>query len=81
MLVFLSLKGFVVSFLVCFSIIRNTTKIMNCSVPAGTISAINGIRVLSMWWVILGHTYLWLIIYRTLSESNFNSLTIMIFNW
>ncbi|XP_022805680.1 O-acyltransferase like protein-like [Stylophora pistillata] len=61
-------RGFVVNFLVCFSMIRNTTKIMNCSVPAGAISAINGIRVLSMWWVIMGHTYLWLIIYRTLND-------------
>jgi len=30
---------------------------MNTNVPANAITAINGMRVLSMWWVILGHTY------------------------
>ena len=44
-------------FLLCFSITRNTSKIMDCSVPPGAITSVNGVRVLSLWWVILGHTY------------------------
>ena len=30
---------------------------MNTNVPPGAITSINGMRVLSMWWVILGHVY------------------------
>ena len=47
----------VVRFFLCFSLIQNTSRIMNTNVPANAITAINGMRVLSMWWVILGHTY------------------------
>ncbi|KAJ7365133.1 hypothetical protein OS493_007782 [Desmophyllum pertusum] len=61
-------RGFLVNLLVCFSIVRNTSKIMDCSVPAGAITSLNGVRVLSMWWVILGHTYLWLLIYRIIDD-------------
>ncbi|XP_068737951.1 nose resistant to fluoxetine protein 6-like isoform X2 [Montipora capricornis] len=51
------LAGFFVRFLLCFSITRNTSKIMDCSVPPGAITSVNGVRVLSLWWIILGHTY------------------------
>ena len=47
----------VVRFFLCFSLIQNTSRIMNTNVPVNAITAINGMRVLSMWWVILGHTY------------------------
>ena len=30
---------------------------MDTKVPSTAITSINGMRVLSMWWVILGHTY------------------------
>ena len=30
---------------------------MDTKVPAGAITSINGMRVMSMWWVILGHVY------------------------
>lgn len=30
---------------------------MDTNIPPGAISSINGMRVLSMWWVILGHVY------------------------
>ncbi|XP_068723266.1 nose resistant to fluoxetine protein 6-like [Montipora capricornis] len=50
-------SSFLVRFILCFSITRNTSKIMDCSVPPGAITSVNGVRVLSLWWVILGHTY------------------------
>lgn len=61
-------RGFLVRFLTCFSVVRNTSKIMDCNVPPSAITSVNGVRVLSMWWVILGHTYLWLLIFRTLND-------------
>ena len=59
--------GILVRFLTCFSIVRNTSKIMDCNAPPGAITSLNGVRVLSMWWVILGHTYLWMLMYRVIS--------------
>ena len=56
-------------FFQCFSLIKNTSCILDTKVPPGAITSINGLRVLSMWWVILGHTYLWLLVYRTISKS------------
>ena len=44
-------------FLLCFSLIQNTNRILSTKVPPGAITSINGMRVLSMWWVILGHCY------------------------
>ena len=47
----------VVRFFLCFSLIQNTSRIMDTNVPPSAITAINGMRVMSMWWVILGHVY------------------------
>ena len=44
-------------FLLCFSLIQNTNRILSTNIPPGAITSINGMRVLSMWWVILGHCY------------------------
>ena len=30
---------------------------MDTNVPTSAITSINGMRVMSMWWVILGHVY------------------------
>lgn len=43
--------------LIAFSLITNTRKLLSTSTSSGTLTAVNGMRVLSMWWVILGHTY------------------------
>ncbi|XP_028392819.1 nose resistant to fluoxetine protein 6-like isoform X2 [Dendronephthya gigantea] len=49
--------SFVGQFFQCFSLLQNTTKIMKTDVPPAAIKTINGIRVLSITWVILGHTF------------------------
>ena len=45
-------------FLLCFSFIRNTKKLLNTSTATGPLACLNVLRVISMWWVIQGHTYL-----------------------
>ncbi|XP_074616380.1 nose resistant to fluoxetine protein 6-like [Acropora palmata] len=62
-------RGFLLRFLTCFSITRNTSKIMDCTVPPGAITSVNGVRVLSMWWVILGHTFIWLLQNGVLNDA------------
>ena len=37
---------------------------MSTKVPPGAITSINGMRVLSMWWVILGHCYFSMLSHR-----------------
>lgn len=49
--------GVLSNILVAFSVYTNGVKLLNTSVPAGSLTALNGIRFLSMTWVILGHTY------------------------
>ena len=43
--------------LLSFSVYTNAAKILNTNQPPGTLTAVNGIRFISMTWVILGHTY------------------------
>ncbi|XP_053395822.1 nose resistant to fluoxetine protein 6-like [Mercenaria mercenaria] len=40
-----------------FSITSNGKKLFGTETAIGPLACLNGIRVLSMWWVILGHTY------------------------
>ena len=42
----------------CFSLVRNSQKIFNTNVPPVAITSINGIRVISITWVILGHLFI-----------------------
>ena len=44
-------------FLLCFSFISNTKKLLNTRTANGPLVCLNGLRVISMWWVIQGHTY------------------------
>ena len=43
--------------LISFSVYTNGAKILSTHQAAGTLTAVNGIRFLSMAWIILGHTY------------------------
>ncbi|KAL3870249.1 hypothetical protein ACJMK2_038326 [Sinanodonta woodiana] len=49
--------GIVVQILLAFSMYSNAVKILSTKQAAGSLTAVNGIRCLSMFWVILGHTY------------------------
>ncbi|XP_028392817.1 nose resistant to fluoxetine protein 6-like isoform X2 [Dendronephthya gigantea] len=56
------LKSSVCEVFLCFSLIRNTKKIFNTDVPPSAITSINGIRVISIWWVILGPVFLYFVL-------------------
>ncbi|XP_069121441.1 nose resistant to fluoxetine protein 6-like [Argopecten irradians] len=49
--------GTIGQFLMGFSMYTNGYKILSTETTAGQVKAVNGIRVLSLGWVILGHTY------------------------
>ncbi|XP_033640909.1 O-acyltransferase like protein-like [Asterias rubens] len=53
---YLKRLGFVDRLLMGFSSITNGAKILSTKEPAGSLGALNGIRVISMFWIILGHT-------------------------
>ncbi|XP_045156181.2 nose resistant to fluoxetine protein 6-like [Mercenaria mercenaria] len=40
-----------------FSLVSNAEKLFGTKIAVGPLACLNGIRVLSMWWVILGHSY------------------------
>ena len=40
-----------------FSLYTNGSKLLSTNRPAGNLGCLNGIRFLSMSWVILGHSY------------------------
>ncbi|XP_022102671.1 nose resistant to fluoxetine protein 6-like [Acanthaster planci] len=54
-------SGFIDDIMMGFSSINNGSKILNTESTAGNLGALNGIRVISMWWIILGHTLYYLI--------------------
>lgn len=46
--------------LLSFSVYTNGAKILSTNQSAGNLTSVNGIRFISMSWVILGHTYAFL---------------------
>eukprot|EP00057_Strongylocentrotus_purpuratus_P034139 XP_794070.3 PREDICTED: nose resistant to fluoxetine protein 6 [Strongylocentrotus purpuratus] len=48
-------------FLLCFAVNRNLTKLLSSKTSEGGIGCLNGIRVISMTWVILGHVPLFIL--------------------
>ncbi|KAL4219668.1 hypothetical protein ACF0H5_022240 [Mactra antiquata] len=49
--------GMLGKILLSFSVITNASKLLNTNQPSSTLTNINGVRFISMTWVILGHTY------------------------
>ena len=54
-------------FLLCFSFTNNTKKLLSTRTAKGPLACLNGMRVISMWWVIQGHVYLF-------SQTNSNNV-------
>ncbi|XP_071799989.1 uncharacterized protein [Asterias amurensis] len=48
--------GFIDTLLMGFSSINNGSEILNTKQTAGSLACLNGIRVFSMFWIILGHS-------------------------
>ena len=60
---------FVKDLILSFSLYKTVPAIMATCQPASAITSINGMRVLSMFWVILGHTYGWGTSYNVVANS------------
>ncbi|XP_069136396.1 nose resistant to fluoxetine protein 6-like [Argopecten irradians] len=45
--------------IIAFSLVTNTRKLMSTSNSTGQLTSVNGIRVLSMFWIVLGHTFMY----------------------
>ena len=61
---------FVKDLILSFSLYKTVPAIMATHQPATAITSINGMRVLSMFWVILGHTYSWGILFDVVANTN-----------
>ena len=62
-------SSFNVKLLLSFSLKSNIPKLLSCSTSASTIKCLNGIRVLSINWVVLGHTLFFLGLIQPVSPS------------
>ena len=54
---------FIKDLILSFSLCKTVPAIITTRQPATAITSINGIRVISMFWVILGHAYIWQLVY------------------
>ena len=59
---------FVKDFTLSFSLYKTLPAIMATHQPANAITSVHGIRVISMFWVILGHTVIWALQFNVLAN-------------
>ncbi|XP_046843470.1 nose resistant to fluoxetine protein 6-like isoform X2 [Xenia sp. Carnegie-2017] len=50
-------NDFIVDIFLCFSLLRNSRNIMKTDAAADNLLSLNGIRVITILWIILDHTY------------------------
>ena len=46
--------------LMCFSVLKNIPRTLSVQKPKNAVHSINGIRVISISWIVLGHCYYFL---------------------
>ena len=61
-------------FITAFSLYKTVPTILATKQPPAAITSINGIRVISMFWVILCHIHLWVVIYGGRIDNNLDLL-------
>ena len=52
-----------------FSLLNNTYAILTTKQPPSAISCLNGIRVLSMFWIILCHAHVWYTMFKPINNQ------------
>ncbi|XP_065898109.1 nose resistant to fluoxetine protein 6-like [Dysidea avara] len=59
-----------------FSLYKTIPTIMATFQPPNAITSINGVRVISMFWVILGHTFLWALSFQATDNTLYTIHTV-----
>ena len=65
------LKTFLKECLLGFSLYKNVPVVLSTYQPPAAITNLNGMRVISMFWVILGHTYAFILMVGGFKNINF----------
>ena len=63
-----------VEFITAFSLFKTVPTLLATKQAPGVITCLNGLRVISMFWVILGHTHFWVFIQSIVRIDNIASL-------
>ena len=61
-------------FITAFSLFKVLSQILSTKQPPFAITSINGLRVMSIFWVILGHTHLWVLMNRADNTARMKSV-------
>ena len=59
----------IIEFIIAFSLFKNIRAITTTKQPRSAIESLNGIRVISMFWIILFHIHVWSTYYKPLSNN------------
>ncbi len=63
-----------VQFITAFSLFKTVPTLLATKQAPGVITSLNGLRVISMFWVILGHTHFWVFIQTVVRIDNILTL-------
>ena len=64
-------------FITAFSLFKNVPMILSTKQPPTAITSLNGIRVISMFWVILAHTHYWALLTGAIKNTNYVLSTVV----
>ena len=63
-------KASPIEFITAFSLLKTVPTLLATKQAPGVITNLNGLRVISMFWVILGHTFFWIFSSNTVRIDN-----------